>query len=105
MLPTPLCFPQVSVSRRSRGAARAAPLSSCSAAILAAGAAIGIRRGSMRAGTAPLLSSAVAGDTQVVYGPRVFDTPTGAATNHVERFAVAVQPGRRYTLRVDNGNP
>src|SRR6266705_901839 len=52
---------------------------------------------------APPALSAAPGDTQAVYGPKPFDTPTGSATYHVERFAVAVTPGQRYTLQVDNG--
>ncbi len=51
----------------------------------------------------PAAPGAAAGDTQAVYGPKRFDTPTGSATYHVERFAVAVTPGQRYTLQVDNG--
>lgn len=43
------------------------------------------------------------GDTQVVYGPTSFSTPNGSSTNHVERFSVVVQPGRRYTLQLTNG--
>ena len=44
-------------------------------------------------------------DTVVVYGPQIFDTPNGGPQNHVERFALTLTPGRRYTLRVDNGAP
>ncbi len=47
--------------------------------------------------------AAASGDTQVVFGPRVFSTPNGNTTTYVERFAVAVQPARRYTLRLVNG--
>jgi RHS repeat-associated protein len=45
------------------------------------------------------------GDTTTVYGPTTLSTPSGSATNHVERFTVAVTPGRRYTLRLVNGGP
>lgn len=45
------------------------------------------------------------GDTTTVYGPAQLSTPNGNPTNHVERFAVAVTPGRRYTLRLVNGAP
>ncbi|MGH7674521.1 MAG: hypothetical protein ACREMV_04540, partial [Gemmatimonadales bacterium] len=55
--------------------------------------------------TLPSSLAVTSGDTVVVYGPRRFETPTGSAANHIERFAVAVQPGQRYTLWVDNGNP
>jgi hypothetical protein len=66
----------------------------------------GALRAPARAPAAPVAAPpATLGDTIVVYGPRRFETPTGSAANHIERFAVAVQPGQRYTLRVDNGNP
>jgi RHS repeat-associated protein len=45
------------------------------------------------------------GDTTTVYGPTQLSTPNGNPTNHVNRFAVAVTPGKRYTLRMVNGAP
>jgi len=57
---------------------------------------------SQPSGTSAVVAAA-SGDTQVVFGPRVFATPNGNTTTYVERFAVAVQPARRYTLRLVNG--
>src|SRR6266487_2897927 len=62
-----------------------------------------IRSAAVRPAQPPAPLAVATGDTQVVYGPTRFDTPTGSLTLHVERFALAVVPGRRYTLRVDNG--
>ncbi len=45
------------------------------------------------------------GDTTTVYGPTQLNTPNGNPTNHVEHFALAVTPGKRYTLRLVNGAP
>src|SRR5881296_110098 len=47
----------------------------------------------------------LAADTPRVYGPKQFVTPTGSATFNVERFAIALEPGKRYTLQIDNGAP
>jgi len=52
----------------------------------------------------PRIESSVV-DTILVYGPAVFDTPTGSPQHHVERFALEVAPGAVYTLRVENGEP
>src|SRR5690349_2159452 len=43
------------------------------------------------------------GDTVVVYGPRQFNGTTGNGTSYVERFTVALQPGRKYELKLVNG--
>ncbi|HEV8216580.1 MAG TPA: hypothetical protein VGP95_12115, partial [Gemmatimonadaceae bacterium] len=45
------------------------------------------------------------GDTNVVYGPRNFTSPTGAQTVNVERFVVTLDSGAKYSLRVVNGDP
>jgi len=62
-----------------------------------------IRSAAVRRARPSATLAVAAGDTQVVFGPRVFATPNGNATTYVERFAVAVQPARRYTLRLVNG--
>lgn len=54
--------------------------------------------------TPPPVESTVV-DTILIYGPKVFETPTGAPQHHVEQFAVEVMPGAIYTLRVGNGIP
>lgn len=56
-------------------------------------------------GLLPNAPQMVETDTVVVYGPRQFDSPSKHTTTHVERFTVAVAPGVRYLLRVDNGGP
>src|SRR6478752_6747066 len=43
------------------------------------------------------------GDTVVVYGPRQFNGTTGNGTTYVERFTIALQPGRKYELKLVNG--
>src|SRR2546429_357091 len=53
-------------------------------------------------GTSAVVAAAP-GDTQVVFGPRVFSTPNGRPTNYVEALSLVVQPTRRYTLRLVNG--
>jgi RHS repeat-associated protein len=55
--------------------------------------------------SAPLTALFPPGDTTTVYGPTQLSTPNGNPTNHVNRFAVAVTPGKRYTLRLVNGAP
>jgi RHS repeat-associated protein len=90
------------VALSSRGSSRFAALGTLT--VVVAGLALGPRM----LGTAPHLAThdvapIQAGDTMVVYGPRVFDTPTGSLTHHVERFALVLAPGRRYTLRIQNG--
>ena len=39
-----------------------------------------------------------------VYGPAVFDIPTGDSAIHVESFNITFQAGTRYTLEVENGD-
>ena len=64
------------------------------------------------AGPAAYLSPSVAtavshlfapGDTVAVYGPHQFNGSGGNGTTYVERFTVALVPGRQYLLRLDNG--
>ncbi len=43
------------------------------------------------------------GDTVVVFGPRQFNGTTGSGTTYIERFTVALQPGRKYELKLVNG--
>ena len=43
------------------------------------------------------------GDTVAVYGPHQFNGSGGNGTTYVERFTVALVPGRQYLLRLDNG--
>ncbi|MGE5804039.1 MAG: hypothetical protein ACM358_17470, partial [Gemmatimonadota bacterium] len=62
-----------------------------------------------RIGSPPVAPAAPAllpppGDTATVYGPVVLSTPNGNATNHTESFAVSVIPGKRYILRLTNGD-
>lgn len=44
------------------------------------------------------------GDSNVVYGPRNFTTPTGSQTVNVERFVVTLDSGAKYSLKVVNGD-
>src|SRR4029078_5084516 len=44
------------------------------------------------------------GDSNVVYGPRDFTTPTGSQTVNVERFVVTLDSGAKYSLKVVNGD-
>ncbi len=89
-----------------RGGARLAAVASLLGGVVVAALAPRAIRSAAPRPAEPAAPLAVAsGDTQVVYGPSRFDTPTGTPTLHVERFALAVVPGRRYTLRVDNGAP
>jgi RHS repeat-associated protein len=92
-------FRMVSSSPSARGAARVAL-----AVALAGIALVALAPPSIPSARAP---AAVfpPGDTTTLYGPVQLSTPNGNATNHVERFAVAVTPGRRYTLRLVNGAP
>ena len=90
----------VSSSSSARGAARVALVVSLG----------GIALGALVAPSIPASPPAAVavfppGDTTTVYGPTQLSTPNGSATNHVERFAVAVTPGKRYTLRLVNGAP
>src|SRR2546430_2608021 len=104
MLPKLLSAPRSFFRLPARGGARLAAVPSLvGGVVLAALAPRAIRSAAVRPAepTAPLVMAS--GDTQVVYGPSRFDTPTGSLTLHVERFPLAVVPGRRYTLRVDNG--
>src|SRR6266699_6211490 len=95
--------PQAFFRVPARGGARLAAMASLvGGVVLAALAPRAIRSAAVRPAQPPA-PLAAAGDTQVVYGPTRFDTPTGSLNLHVERFALAVVPGRRYTLRVDNG--
>src|SRR6266496_4134155 len=87
-----------------RGGARLAAVASLvGGVVVAALVPRAIRSAAVRPAQPPAPLAVATGDTQVVYGPTRFDTPTGSLTLHVERFALAVVPGRRYTLRVDNG--
>lgn len=43
------------------------------------------------------------GDTVVVYGPRQFNGTTGSGSSYIERFTIALQPGRQYQLKLVNG--
>src|SRR6266700_3779145 len=87
-----------------RGGARLAAVASLvGGVVVAALVPRSIRSAAVRPAQPPAPLAVATGDTQVVYGPTRFDTPTGSLTLHVERFALAVVPGRRYTLRVDNG--
>jgi hypothetical protein len=43
-------------------------------------------------------------DTVLVYGPAVFDIPSGTSALHVEEFQVTYQPGARYRVDVENGD-
>ena len=43
------------------------------------------------------------GDTVAVYGPHQFNGTSGNGTTYVERFTVALVPGKQYLLRLDNG--
>ncbi len=102
--------PPCSPSRfTARGAARWALLGAVAlgAALITLGPdALGRGLGALRRHVSPAVApggAAAPSDTQAVYGPKRFDTPTGSSTYHVERFAVAVGPGKRYTLQVDNG--
>ena len=45
------------------------------------------------------------GDTVVVYGPRQFNAASTKGTTYVERFTVALVPGRKYELKLVNGTP
>src|SRR4051794_18047463 len=47
--------------------------------------------------------AAAPGDTVVVYGPRQLNGTTGNGTAYIERFTVALQPGRKYELKLVNG--
>ncbi len=51
-----------------------------------------------------LASTPAPGDTNVVYGPRTFTTPTGSQTVNLERFTVTLDPGAKYLLKVVNGD-
>src|SRR6266516_3873665 len=96
--------PQTLFRIPARGGARLAAVASLlGGVVVAALAPRAIRSAAARPAEPAAPLAAAAGDTQVVYGPSRFDTPTGSLTLHVERFALAVVPGRRYTLRVDNG--
>jgi hypothetical protein len=74
-------------------------LSTLAAVLLAAGAApaayVTVSRG-LQAAMAP-------GDTVAVYGPHQFNGSGGNGTTYVERFTVALVPGKQYLLRLDNG--
>jgi len=57
--------------------------------------------------TAPSSSMLVSpgpGDTNVVYGPRTFTTPTGSQTVNLERFVVTLDAGAKYLLKLANGD-
>jgi RHS repeat-associated protein len=43
------------------------------------------------------------GDTVVVYGPRQFNGTTGSGSTYIERFTIALTPGRKYELKLVNG--
>jgi RHS repeat-associated protein len=43
------------------------------------------------------------GDTVAIYGPQQFAGSGGNGTTYVERFTVALVPGRQYLVRLDNG--
>jgi len=53
---------------------------------------------------ARLASSPGPGDTNIVYGPRTFTTPTGSQTVNLERFAITLDTGAKYLLKVVNGD-
>jgi RHS repeat-associated protein len=90
----------VSSSPSARGAARVAL-----AVALAGIALVALAPPSIPSAPAPAAAVFPPGDTTTIYGPVQLSTPNGNATNHVERFAVAVTPGQRYTLRLVNGAP
>src|SRR6266511_3013155 len=90
----------VSSSSSARGAARVALVVSLGGIALGA-----LLTPSMSGGPPAAVALFPPGDTTTVYGPTQLSTPNGNATNHVERFAVAVTPGQRYTLRLVNGAP
>ena len=90
----------VSSPSSARGAARVALVVSLGGIALAA-----LIAPSIPAGPAPVIGLFPPGDTTTVYGPTQLSTPNGNPTNHVNRFAVAVTPGKRYTLRMVNGAP
>ena len=94
-----MSHPSSAPRSRTRGILRAPVLTSVLAIALAGAAGEwAMAGGSSRA--APVMFTG--GDTQVVYGPTAFSTPNGNSTNHVERFAVVLQQGRRYTLTMSN---
>src|SRR6266536_3214950 len=95
MLPTLPAVFRIFSRRPSRGTSHVAALVALAAGLLALGPAA--PGGS--AGDGPVASP----DTQLVYGPKRFATPTGSAVYHVERFTLPVRPGQRYLLRVENG--
>ena len=47
--------------------------------------------------------AAAPGDTVVVYGPRQFNGTTGSGSTYIERFTIALSPGRKYELKLVNG--
>jgi RHS repeat-associated protein len=47
--------------------------------------------------------AAAPGDTVVVFGPRQFNGSGGSGTTYIERFTVALVPGRKYELKLVNG--
>src|SRR6266516_1616861 len=104
MLPKLFVAPWSFLRVSSHGGARLAAVASLvGGVVVAALVPRAIRSAAVRPAQPPAPLAVATGDTQVVYGPTRFDTPTGSLTLHVERFALAVVPGRRYTLRVDNG--
>src|SRR6476660_6970951 len=44
------------------------------------------------------------GDSNVVYGPRNFTSPTGSQTVHVERLVVTLDSGAKYPPKVVTGD-
>src|SRR6266699_1138666 len=104
MLPKLSVAPSSFLRVSSHGGARLAAVASLVGGVVVAvlaPRAIGLSA-SQPSGTSAVVAAA-SGDTQVVFGPRVFATPNGNTTTYVEPFAVAVQPERRYTLRLVNG--
>lgn len=51
----------------------------------------------------PAVPLQLEGGEVVVYGPKRVESPSGGTVYQVEKFTLALQPGARYTLRVQNG--
>src|SRR5678816_2735145 len=77
----------------------------CAATLLIAGPAMILARIRQSSEQRAVAAPPVPGDTTVVYGPRTFTTPNGSQTFNVEQFALTVQSGTRYLLRIVNGDP